>query len=346
MSQSNQLLGSALPTPPLVSVIMPAYNVATFLDAAAQSALRQTYANLELLIIDDGSVDRTHQVALNVQRRDPNRVRVIRQGNTGLAGARNTGLRAARGEFFALLDSDDLWESGFLEHQMATFRTRPSVDLVTGNGRFLGGSRHGSTVRPWPDPRPPLTLATIITDEEAVFVMTVFTRRVFETIGGFDESLRTNEDFDYWLRAALAGFRFARNAEPLAWYRRRDDSLSADAPRMLRGALRVCIKTRPLIGDRPERALLDRQIAFYEAELDAALAREALAAGDGSGAARALASLNARRPAIRTAFAAVMARRAAPLLAALYRLRQRSRMTRRQVATNVAVTSGTEVTGQ
>ena len=346
MSQPNQLLGSSRTTLPLVSVIMPAYNVEAFLDAAAQSALRQTYANLELLIVDDGSVDSTHQVALTVQRRDPNRVRVIQQGNTGLAGARNTGLRAGRGEFFALLDSDDLWESGFLEHQMDRFRTGPPVDLVTGNGRFLGGSRHGATVRPWPDPRPPLTLATIITDEEAVFVMTVFTRRVYETIGGFDESLRTNEDFDYWLRAAVAGFHFARNAEPLAWYRRRDDSLSADAPRMLRGALRVCAKTRPLIGDRPERALLEQQIAFYEAELDAALAREALDAGDGSAAAHALTSLNARRPAIRTFFAAVMARRAAPVLAALYRLRQRIRATLRQAATDVAVAPNREAAGQ
>lgn len=303
---------------------MPAYNVAAYLDAAARSALDQTYPQLELLIVDDGSTDGTPQVAETVRQRDPDRVRIIRQENRGLAGARNTALRAARGAFFALLDSDDLWDPGFLEHQMQTFRRHPEVDLVTGNGRYLGGRRHGAAVRPYPDPRPPVSLATIITDEEAVFVMTVFRRRVFETVGGFDESLRTNEDFDFWLRAALAGFRFVRNPEPFAWYRRRDDSLSADAPRMLSGALVVCAKARGLIGDRPERALLERQIAYYEAELDAAVARQALETGDGRRAAEALASLHTRRPSMRTAVAALMARRAAPVLTRLYRLKRRS----------------------
>src|SRR5687767_12242318 len=85
----------------------------------------------------------------------------------------------------------------------------------------------------------------IVDDEYAIFIMCVFTRRVYETIGGFDEMLRTNEDFDYWLRAALAGLRFVRNDRPLGYYRRRDDSLSASQVRMLRGALRVCYKHRP-----------------------------------------------------------------------------------------------------
>lgn len=346
MSQSNTECPTERTAASLVSVIMPAYNVAPFLEDAARSALRQTYRHLELIIIDDGSQDATGDIARRVQREDP-RVRVIAQANSGLAGARNTGLRAARGDFFALLDSDDLWEPGFLEHQMATFRAQPLVDLVTGNGRYLGGIKHGAAVRPCPDTRPPLALSTIVTDEEAVFVMTVFRRRVFETIGGFDETLRTNEDFDYWLRAALAGFRFGRNPEPLAWYRRRDDSLSADAPRMLSGALHVCIKARALFGDRPERALLERQIAYYAAELDAAVAREALATGDAPRAARALASLNARRPTVRTALAALMARRAAPVLAGLYRFKQRSRAALRQSARRTIVAKRpTEVTGQ
>ncbi|MGE5815669.1 MAG: glycosyltransferase [Acidobacteriota bacterium] len=323
---------------------MPAYNVAPFLEDAARSALAQTYPNLELLVIDDGSVDGTAAIADRIQRGDPARVRVIRRANGGLAAARNTGLNAARGQFFALLDSDDIWEPGFLEHQMATFEFKPSIDLVTANGRYLGGVRHGMLVRPCPDPRPPLTLAAIIADEEAVFVMTVFRRRVFEAIGGFDEALRTNEDFDYWLRAAVAGFQFARNPQPLAWYRRRDGSLSSDAPRMLRGALRVCVKSRALIGDRPERALLERQIAYYEAELDAAIVREALASGDGPGAAQALASLNSRRPSIRTALAAVVARRAGPLLSAAYRLKRRATLLQEPVRPVAMAGGPTEVT--
>ena len=83
--------------------------------------------------------------------------------------------------------------------------------------------------------------------------MSIFRRRVYETIGGFDEALRTNEDYDFWLRAALAGFRFWRNDEPLGHYRRRDDSLSAIELRMIRGILRVYRKARPAAvpGGRP-----------------------------------------------------------------------------------------------
>jgi glycosyltransferase involved in cell wall biosynthesis len=312
------------PPSPRVSVITPAYNVEAYLADAAQSVLGQTCRDLELLIVNDGSTDRTGEVADRVQQSDPERVRILTTRNAGPAAARNAALAVARGEFIALLDGDDMWDPPFLERQLAIFDARPDVDLVTGNGRFLGGRRHGTPARPSPDPRPPLTLATIIGDEQAVFVMTVFRRRVFERLGGFDEAVRGNEDFEYWLRAASAGFRFERNAEPLSWYRQRDDSLSTDAVRMLRGALGVCTRARPLLADRPERLLLERQITYYEAELNAALARQALTSGDRSNAARALAALHASRPSWRTAAAAMLARRAAPLLFALYYLKRRA----------------------
>jgi glycosyltransferase involved in cell wall biosynthesis len=313
---------------PNVSVIMPAYNVAAYLEQAAVSVLQQRYTDLELIIVDDGSTDRTREIAEDICRRDRRRVRVITTPNQGPAAARNLALAASQGQFIALLDSDDIWEGEFLECQMAVFAAEPSVDLVTGNARYLGSERHGAPVRPWPDSRPAISLATIIRDEEAVFVMTVFRRRVYETIGGFDESVKGNEDFDYWLRAALAGFRFARTAEPLAWYRRRDDSLSADAIRMLSGAARVCKRARPLCAERSERDLLEQQIAYYETELAAAMVRHALGTGDMRAAAAALAALHARRPSVRTAVAALLARRAAPLLTALYQLKVRARLLR------------------
>jgi glycosyltransferase involved in cell wall biosynthesis len=310
---------------PNVSVIMPAYNVEPYLAHAAVSVLQQSYTDLELIIVDDGSTDRTGDVAEQLRLSDPERVRVIAQPNRGLPAARNAALAMSQGRFLALLDSDDVWEPHFLERQMAVLAAHPEVDLVTGNARFLGGRKHGATIYPCPDPRPPITLATIISDEEAVFVMTVFRRRVFETIGGFDESPGMSEDFDYWLRAALAGFRFARNPEPLAWYRRRDDSISADAIRVLSRALCVCAKMRPICAQRPERPLLERQIAYYETELEAAKARQALTAGDMGTAAAALEALHLRRPSIRTAVARLLARRAAPLLAAVYQLKVRAR---------------------
>jgi glycosyltransferase involved in cell wall biosynthesis len=305
-----------------VSVIMPAYNVAPYIGDAAHSVLQQTYTDLELIIVDDGSTDGTGDLVEEIRQRDPLRVRVLTVPNRGPSAARNAASRLARGEFLALLDGDDIWEREFLARQMAMFEGRPHIDLVTGNGRNLGGRRHGQPVRPWPDMRPPITLATIISDEEAVFIMTVFRRRVFDTLGGFEERLRGNEDFDFWLRAALAGFVFARNDQPLAWYRRRDDSLSSDPVKMLRGAVTVCRRCLPECTGRSERALLERQIAHYEAEVEAAQARRALADGNSAEAARALAALHERRPSLRTAVAAALARHAGPFLAAMYQLKR------------------------
>ena len=306
---------------PTVSVIMPAYNVAPYIGDAARSVLQQTYDDLELVVADDGSTDETLEVVERLRARDP-RIRTVSIPNSGPSAARNAAMRLARGEFFALLDSDDIWEKEFLARQMAIFDANPRVDLVSGNSRYLGSQWHGRSVGPWPDPRPPITLETIISDERAVFIMTVFRRRVLEAVGGFNESLKGNEDFDFWLRAALAGFVFARNDEPLAWYRRRDDSLSSNGIGMLRGAIELCRQWLPAFDGRPERRLMERQIEYYEAELDAALARNALAVGDSAEAARALEALNSRRPSMRTAVAAVLARRAGPFLSAMYHLKR------------------------
>lgn len=280
---------------PFVSIIMPAYNVAPYVGDALRSALAQTFTDFEVIVVDDGSKDDTASVVAEFARQDP-RVQLVQQANRGLAGARNSALRAARGELFALLDSDDLWEPEFLAEQVAILEARPDVDIVTGNGWYLGGVRHGHVARPSPDPRPDPELSSIIDDEWSVFIMSVFRRRVYTTIGPFDEAMRSNEDYDFWLRAAVAGFTFARNDRPLGHYRVRDDSLSASNVRMLRGILHVYTKLRPEIADRPrEMAILQRQISRFEAELLAAEARLALELADFAAAREYLGALHARR---------------------------------------------------
>src|SRR6185503_4285049 len=133
---------------------------------------------------------------------------------------------------------------------------------------------------------------TILADETSIFIMSVFRRRVYDGIGGFDEALRSNEDYDYWLRAAMAGFTFWRNDRPLCRYRRRDDSVSAVEITMLAGILRVYAKLRPLLIGRPaELQSLDAQVARFERESLAAQARVALTAGDVATAAGHLSAL-------------------------------------------------------
>src|SRR5581483_216276 len=254
---------------PTVSVVMPAFNAERYLGRAVDSVLRQTFADLELIIVDDASSDGTVALAHLCATRDA-RVRVLTQQNAGPGPARNTAFRAGTGRFFAFLDSDDEWDATFLEEHVDILLSRPDVDVVVGNARNRGGSHDGHPCRPLRRDGLPITLSEILGDECALFIMAVFRRDVIEAVGGFDPAIFTNEEYEMWIRAALAGFTFTRHTKPLGWYACRPDSLSASDARMMRGIIRVFEKTRPALpASSPERAILDRQIARFERELAA-----------------------------------------------------------------------------
>jgi glycosyltransferase involved in cell wall biosynthesis len=289
---------------PTVSVIVPAYNAERYLSECVESALAQTYADLELVIVDDGSTDGTREIANTLCSRDP-RVRVISQDNRGLAGARNTALIAARGQVFALLDSDDVWAPTFLAEQMRMLDGDRRVAIVTGNAFNRGGVWDGLPVRPIVADSRPLDLLEILQDEAAVFIMSVFRREVVDRIGMFDEGFRTNEDYDFWIRAALAGFRFARNPKPLGFYRRHGHSLSSSQSRMLAGILRVYRKTLPSCeAGTAAHDIIVRQIRRFEADLMRAEARDALDRQDADAAATSLNALRLRHGGLLLAIAA------------------------------------------
>jgi glycosyltransferase involved in cell wall biosynthesis len=305
-----------------VSVIMPAYNVSAYIGAAVDSVKAQTVADWELLIVDDGSTDQTYDMARRAAAGDA-RIRLLQKRNGGISTARNMAMAASTGEFIAILDSDDVWEPTYLAEQLALFTQHPETDVVTGNGWFLGSRLDGQLARPFPDTRPQPTLQTMLADETSIFIMSVFRRRVYAAIGGFDETMRSNEDYDYWLRAAYAGFRFRRNDRPLGHYRRRDDSVSATDVTMLTGILRVYGKLRPLLADRPaELRILDAQTARFEREALAARARIALTSGDAAGAATHLSELYAQGGGPAIAVASFLARRMPRLLARAYQWRR------------------------
>jgi len=281
---------------PRVSVIMPAYNVKPFVAESIESVLGQTYRDYELVIVDDGSTDGTAALLQHYAAVYPDRIRLLLQGNRGPSSARNSGLRVAAGAVYAFLDSDDIWAPAYLAEQMRILETEPDVDIVTGNAFLRGGAADGRTARPFPDPRPAPDLMQILLDDEAIFIMTVFRREVLDSVGGFDEDLHTNEDYDLWIRAARAGFRFRRNPRPLGWYRRRGGSLSANDVRMLTGILRVYRKA--LADAAPGSAIeaaIEQQIARFDAERLAAEAREAIESGDVAAAADFVDALKARR---------------------------------------------------
>ncbi len=290
---------------PTVSVIMPAFNVAPFIAQAIESVLAQTYTDWELVIVDDGSNDGTRAVAERYRAAHPGVIVVVAHENRGLAAARNSALRVARGAVFALLDSDDVWEPGFLAAQMRLLEEHPDVAIVTGNATTLGGILDGQPARPVDDRRPPPDLVQILRDETSVFIMSVFRRDVVDRIGGFDERFRTNEDYDFWVRAASAGFTFIRNPKPLAFYRRHGNSLSASDVRMLSGILRVFHKAHDAAQPGTEAyRLIEQQIDRFETELLAAEAREALGRADVAAACASLDALRRRRGGLKIELAA------------------------------------------
>jgi len=290
---------------PTVSVIMPAFNVEAYITEAIESVLAQTYTDWELVIVDDGSTDGTRAVAERYRSASPDRIVLVSHENRGLAAARNSALRAARGAVFALLDSDDIWQPGFLAAQMRLLADHPDVAIVTGNATTLGGALDGLPARPADDMRPAPDLAQILCDETSVFIMSIFRCEVVDRIGGFDERFRTNEDYDFWVRAAFAGFKFIRNPTPLAFYRRHGNSLSASDVRMLAGILRVFKKAREAAEPATEaHRLIEQQIDRFEIELLAAEAREALARGDVAAARTNLDALRQRRGGLKIEIAA------------------------------------------
>jgi GT2 family glycosyltransferase len=197
----------------------------------------------------------------------------------GSSSARNTGMAAARGPFFAFLDSDDEWLPAFLQVQLSAFDECPDAAIVTGNAVSVGGPLHGRPLRPVVSGRRRLALLDMIEHEDSVNIMSVFRREVFETIGGFDHGFCQSEDYDFWLRAATAGFVFVQTPEALVRYRRRPDGLSADELKMHAGIIAALTKALGRLEDRPaERAALERQIARFERQMLALRAKTALRA--------------------------------------------------------------------
>ena len=225
---------------PVVTVVTPAYNAAGYLPETVRSVLGQTFTDLELLIVDDGSTDDTLAVALRLAATDP-RVRVVSTPNGGPAAARNTALRSARGEFVALLDSDDVMRPDYLVRQLAVFDACPDASIVTANAVNCGGGPTFDGKPFWPRVAglERTTLLQLIEHEDAVCILSVFRRSVYATIGGFNPAFNGNEDYEFWLRAALAGSVIARNYEPIGVYRRRDGSVSSNEARMVRGVREV-----------------------------------------------------------------------------------------------------------
>ena len=267
---------------PTVSIITPAFNAALYVRETLDSIHAQTFSDFEVIVIDDGSIDETAAIVESYALRDP-RIQLVRQPNQGIAAARNVGIARARGRFLALLDSDDVWFPGYLEEQLAILQRRPEIAVLSANAINLGGSLDGQLLlgRSRRGNLRKLSLFTLVRAEDSMSILAVFRREVVDAIGIFDATLRRSEDYDYWLRAAAAGFCVAVNMKPLGLYRRRPDSMSADEVLMLQAVRAALVKLRQRFADRPDiQLLVKRQIARLTRRTLLTTARTALLRGD------------------------------------------------------------------
>ncbi len=202
---------------PKVSVIIPTYNHAQFVAQAIESALAQTLAPVEVIVVDDGSTDETAQVLAHYGER----IRVVRQQNGGVAAARNAGAALAVGEYLAFLDADDTWLPRKLEKQLARFQAEPNLGLVhCGMVEFNPAGvlmhEHLDGDEGW------IAEKLLLFNGRSVVVgigsTSLVPRAVFEEVGGFDPRLSTSADWDLACRITLR-YRVGFVPELLLYYR-------------------------------------------------------------------------------------------------------------------------------
>jgi len=194
---------------PTISCIVPVYNGERFLGEALESILAQTYQNLEVIVVDDGSTDGIAAVAWQFG----GRIRYHRQVNVGAPMARDEGIRLATGELVAFLDADDLWHPEKLARQWARFEARPELDLCFTHVEHFWVAEMEEEAKRFQNHRLSQKLPSYLT--QALLVR----RRLFQSVGTFNTGLKFADAKDWILRAAHLGVVMEMLPEAL-WYRR------------------------------------------------------------------------------------------------------------------------------
>jgi len=283
--------------PAPVSIVIPTYNSASFIGAAVDSCLAQTYPNCEIIVVDDGSTDGTRDL---LTARYGERIRYLYQPNAGPSAARNAGIRAARGAFIQFCDADDQLLPSKVERCMEVFQQEPDLGVVY--TRYQHVEVDGKTPAPLTDP--PLLSGDIFCDlllsnGNAILTSATLVRReALLDVGLFDERLWCGEDWDLFLRLA-SRYSYASIDEVLLLYRWHEGGLTKKMYQTAQGRLITVQKARHYAGR--ERCLDDAAYDCLEAGRQHVLAMVCWRMGDRAGARQALREAIRLDPAHRTA---------------------------------------------
>lgn len=213
-------------TIPLVSVIIPSYNCGKYIDCAVSSVLEQTYSNVEVIVVDDGSTDNT----VDVLSKYGTKIKLISQTNQGVSKARNNGIQEAKGKYIATLDADDRWLEDRLEKMIPVLETG-EIDILNSNFYLVNEQRiriseNNAFSSKYHAPSKEKQYEELLYTATALGLMIV-KKDVITSIGGYDESLQGEaEDYDLWLRMLKNGAKWGYISEPLAEIMYRNGSLS------------------------------------------------------------------------------------------------------------------------
>jgi glycosyltransferase involved in cell wall biosynthesis len=262
---------------PTVSVIVPAYNAAGTIADTLQSIFTQSRQDFEVIVVDDGSPDRTALQSAMAPWRGA--VRVLFQPNRGAGAARNLALLHARGQYVAFLDSDDAWMPGFLEAQLGYLERHPDCDMVWSDGVISGetalaGRRYLESTESVARP----SFVSLLSQTCTVLTSgTVARKSVIDAVGRFDAGLRRGQDYDLWLRLAHRGVQMHVLNEPLVKRQVVSTGLSGNSSTELRRVITVLLGiARKLPLDVDELSILHQRLAILNSRLEVELAKQAL----------------------------------------------------------------------
>ena len=288
---------------PEVSIIIPAYNTAALIPECLKSVFAQTYADFEVIVVNDGSPDTPDlEKALAPYL---SRIVYITQQNKRAAGARNTAIRNAKGNFLAFLDSDDVWLPEHLVLQMNLFRQEPGLDLVYADA-MVGDGQHSWRFMEKCPSRGEATFRAFVMEGCQIPVSTVVARKsAIIRARMFDEDLKCYDDYDMWLRTAFYGGKIGYGRQVQARLSgKRPGSLSQSLPKLAEAyclILKKALQSLPLSSE--DRAVLTNRLVESRATYQMEEAKLQLRSGQ-FGRARELfreANLHFRRPEVNLA---------------------------------------------
>jgi glycosyltransferase involved in cell wall biosynthesis len=250
----------------VVSVVIPAFRCAQYIAQAVESVLQQSFSDLEIIVVNDGSPDTTLLEAALLPYWE--KIRYQKQATRGPSGARNAGILQAHGKYVAFLDGDDYWLPDHLAKLMAMFQEDAALDLAYCDCILLKAEKPFANAFSIEPQSSVVNFDSLLVESCAISTSSaVVARESILKAGLFDESFRRCEDFDMWLRLAFGGARMTYHSQALVFHRMNEAGLSADRLSMKRDRIRVYEKTAASFPVTMEqRKTISRLVAHIKAD--------------------------------------------------------------------------------